>query len=214
MIYGGILLFEDYSQTEIVEIELDQLTSINLSAINSENPPVKRIKVNFDTLVIFQGDVVGVTATASGIDPNVKAIAILFTDPSSDIPTMTKTQLAQEIDITSEFHTTIQLLPTSDPPFNTRAFIPFFISNQQIVIYAVVWTEDGGYNRYLSKQVFAIVQPRTDKLQSETNQLIQQQIEKSGQTNILLLGLGWIGIMAIPILMGVDVLLRIHFDSK
>ncbi|CAD6513291.1 exported hypothetical protein [metagenome] len=223
--YAVSLIIQGYSTTETVKIEgkefrLNQLTSLNLLP-KSENPlPVQSLRINFDTLVIFQGDEVGVTAIATGVGSEVKAIAILFTKPSLDLYNMTNREIAKEIDESTKYRTTIHLLPNSNPPFTTRAMIPFLEPNQQVVIQVIVWTPDN-YNKYLTKEIAFTVQPRTDKLQSETNQLILKQLEVStsrdlqqDKTNLIFLGLGWIGIGIIPILGGIDVLLRIRFDSQ
>lgn len=222
----GLLLISNIEKTEVVTIEgtkfsLDKLTSINLlPKPGEEDILVDWIKVNFDTMVIFEGDSVGLTATATGINEQVEAIAIIITDPNQKLWELSNKELGQVIEEDKKFLQVLELSRFSDPPFHTRMMVPFLVPNHEVMLLGVVLTENG-LHRLKSDEVVTTVNPRIDKLQAETNRAILLQIEETkketieqAKTNNIILGLAWIGVSAIPILAGFNVVLRIYFKEN
>ena len=85
-----------------------------------------------------------------------------------------------------------------------------------------VWIIDADtYGYMVSNKTILTVLPRTEKLLVETNKAILEQIyetqlstQEQKKTNDIILGLTLIGLAAIPILVGSDILLRIYLKVK
>ena len=223
----GLSLIVTADESEEVTIEgntfkLEKLTSVNLFPEHKDEQTAlfKRIKINFDTMVIFEGDEVGLTATATGVDPKVNAIALVITNPTEKLSQLSLEYLGKEIEAKKDFGQVIELAPFTNPPFHSRVIIPFSETNQDVIIFGVIRTEDGLLHGLRSDQVITTVHPRTDKLQAETNKAILKQIEETekqtiqqDETNTLFLGLTWIGVSAFPLWFGGEIILRIHLKE-
>ena len=200
-------------------VDLDLLTSINIIPTyeSEEKTPVKYVKVNFDTTVIFEGDTVGLTATGIDIDPDVIAVYLFVEEPDYNITKYSGEDLGREINSAKAFNQIIELFPTTVPPFHSREEIPFLKAYQNVNIQGVWIKDEDNYGYMTSDETILTVHPRTDKLLAETNKAILEQItetqlstQEQKKTNDLILGVTLIGLAAIPILVGTDILLRIY----
>jgi len=204
-------------------VDLDILTTLNITPAykDEEKTPVKYVKVNFDTTVIFQGDKVNITATGVEVTPEVIAIFLFVTESSFDISEFSGDYLAREINSGKRFKNVIELYATTVPPFHQTLEVPFLQANQDINIQGVWIKDSDNYGYMISDESILTVHPRTDKLLAETNKAILEQIyetqlsiQEQKKTNDIILGLTWIGIAAIPILVGTDILLRIYLKTE
>jgi len=204
-------------------VDLERLMSINITPTydTEEKTPVKYVKVNFDTTVIFEGDTIGLTATGIDVDPEVIAIYLFITEPDDDITKYSGEDLGREINSAKAFNQIIELFPTTVPPFYSRTEIPFLKAYQNINIQGVWVKDESNYGYMISGETILTVHPRTDKLLAETNSAVMEQIyetkistQQQKKTNDVILGLTWIGLAAIPILVGTDILLRIYLKQK
>jgi len=225
----GLSMINENNPVQTVTIEgteysLGAITSVNMvpkfdSKFNSTFTPAENIKLNFDTLVIFEGDHIGITTTATGVNSKVSGIALLF-NPDIDITQASNPEIVNEISESKKFGTIIELSPNTNPPFYSRNTIPFLIPNEEVRIQGIALVGNT-LHRLANPEFVTIVHPATDKLQADTNRAILKQIEETKiateaqeRTNNIFLGLAWIGVAIVPILAGTDILLRIHFDSK
>ena len=207
-------------QTENVihPINLNKLTSINWIA--EKNPEIGSIKLNFDTVTIFAGDSVWVRATASDVNPNVNAIFVIVTTPEKNYKNYTGIDVMNEVRLDHEFNQTIALSPLSNPPYQTREELAFLQADQPVTFHGFVFLNNGSFVHLDNHETPLTVLPITDKLQAETNLSILKQINETKIANIkqdtynnIVLGLTWLGVGAIPILVGTDILLRIYVSE-
>jgi len=204
-------------------VDLDILTSINLTPTyeDEETAMVKYVKVNFDTMVIFEGDTVGLTATGVDVSPEIIAIYLFITEPYFDLTNLSGDNLGREINSAKAFNQVIELFPTDDPPFHKRLEVPFLQAYQDVTIHGVWVVSSDRYGHMVNDKPILRVHPLTDKLIAETNKALLEQItetqlstQEQQKSNDIILGLTLIGLAAIPILVGTDILLRIYLRVK
>lgn len=227
IIYGLTFVAQGYVDVKIESVQKtpikldDNLLSAQIiePELAKEADMAKSLKINFDTIDIFQGDEIGVTVSTIGVKPYVALIYVIIADPSFDM-NMTTRELVQQIEQGKKYRNVIELNPYSNPPFYARQIVPFPQPHQEVVFYATVLHNDGTHERLITNQIFTTVLSKVDKLQAETNMAILQQIDETKisnaqqeQTNKIFMGVSWIGVAIAPMLAGVDILLRIRFDS-
>lgn len=208
-------------QTEDIvhPIKLDKVTSVNLISFDN-NSGFDYIKLNFDTVTLFAGDSVNVKATVYGVKPNVVAIVLLSAEPFKNFTTFTKADIKKEFIIDQAFNESITLTNQTSPQFQTTAKIAFPIAYQPVKFSGFTFLNDGNFSQFENKVKQLTVLPITEKLQSETNLATLLQINATNKAtlaqdtyNNIVLGLTWLGVGAIPILVGTDILLRIYISE-
>lgn len=177
-----------------------ELTSVNLFVEEPKYEFVfERIKLNFDTMRVFVGDEIGITANANQVHQNVTSIAVLLTKPDLDIVNMTNDEIKQEIWDSLRYRTGFMLSPDSDPSWTHRTYVPFLFPQQQVVMQAVVFDKNDIIYKIPSDEVILIVSSEADKLGFD------QRL-----TNEILIGVGYAGIGVMLIIGAIDVLVRIR----
>ena len=214
LVYGASLVYASENittkfQQEPIEISLEGLITLDMRGSGSIHDSTKRVLISFETLEVFAGDTIEITASAPYASKNIKLISVIVGDRSfyfgDDVG-----KILRNMDIIPE--NIIRLSPDTDPPFRTSKNIQFFRPNQEVIIYAISFGEQSTLAKFKSDVAFT-VNSRVEKLQVQTNNAILEQINEQKKTNQIFLGLTWIGIAVIPILAGVDILLRIHFET-
>ena len=210
VVHGVILIIEaDIAAVNTLEKNLSKETSLNIVGVGTEQDSTKYIQAKFETSEIFAGDTIELTISAPYASLNLQKITIIVSDPSfyfdDDVNLLYKAIVRQPP------NDIIQLLPNTDPPFQTTKKVKFVEPNQEIVIYAVSFGENtiAKYKGYVDLKVHA----ETDRLKVKTDNAILEQINEQEKTNKIFLGLAWIGVAVIPTLAGTDILLRIHFKD-
>lgn len=194
-------------------VRLGNLTSVNLiePEFATDDDPATLLKVNFDTLTIFQGDVVGIKVTADGIKPDVQGIAVLIEDDTFDL---NMTHLGKEIERGRKYNTTFELIPDLNHQASVKKNVPFLTPHQKVTIYGIALYDNNSSKRFFSDQIVTTVLSDVDKLQQETNNILRISDARQEKTNLIFIGLSLIGIAIAPIIAGVDIFLRIHFDRN
>lgn len=212
LIHAGILILQSEitveNQTDSSEVKLGELVTLNMRGAGMMDS-TKHIKVNFETLEVFAGDTVNISVSAPSASPNLKKITTIIADPDFYFGDDTET-LSRAIENIS-IENIIELLPSTNPPFHATKDIKFFRPNQEVVVY-VISVGESSITKYASNVAFT-VHSQADKLQVQTNNVILEQVKQQEKTNQIFLGLAWIGVAVIPILVGIDILLRIHFEN-
>lgn len=219
--YGLPILFEAESKSETIrvngtEVRIHELTSINLFPSTTHNGEklVDRIKVNFDTLVIFEGENIEVTSSATGVNEKyVTGIFVLLVTPSLDFKNMPVDDLAEEVERLVNFKKALVLTQESNPPWKTRLAVPFLESGQKIMVQTVIEVNGTIAYRVYSYNEITTVNPAIDKLSSEADKAIMELVEKieisnyeQQRTNRILIGIGYVGIGIVIIIGAIDVL--------
>lgn len=240
LIYGIYLMinadpppisYEDLKEVNLIEPK----TVILTPTYDSEKTAhVKEIAIDFDTIIVFQDDVIKISAKAIDVNPNVMAIYLFVTDPTQNMTSLSGDNLAREINYGIKNKNVLQLFETVEPKFQDSQLVPFYQANQQVTIKGIVVLKDTIHGDIdsdnqprhvpaymeLDRHVFTVF-PKTVKLEAQTNHAVIQSAKETrkanweqDRSNNLIQGLTWIGISAIPILVGADILLRIYLGER
>jgi len=199
-------------------IKLDKMYTVNL--IGDNNSELDHVKLNFDTTTIFDGDSVGVTATAFGVKPDVALIGIIIAEQSKNYTKFTGIQAVRDLNIDTAFNQSVILVPQTNPSFQTRTEFTFLQAFKPITFHGFVFLYNQSFAQLSSHETAFTILPKTDKLQAETNLAVLMQINETKKAtfsqdtyNNIVLGLTWLGVGAIPVLVGTDILLRIYVSE-
>lgn len=205
---GSIIIKANTPESSTTEIKLGEPTFVNIVG-GGEQDFTKYVEVNFETLEVFAGDTISITASAPLASRNLVNITMIIADPDFYFGDDNDHLFHSIANMPPEY--IIGLFPNTDPPFKTTKEVKFVKPNQEVMIYAVSF----GINsiaKYKSDVAFT-VHSQTDKLQVKTNTAILDQITEQEKTNAIFIGLSLIGIAVIPMLIGADIFLRIYFNG-
>ncbi|WP_299290360.1 hypothetical protein [Nitrosopumilus sp.] len=231
-----IILFNtmpEFEKANIAESLIDETEKIPLYEINKpitlnlfpvvgqSNATDLRILITFQQSVVYAGDEVEYHArivTDQQIS-NIQAIAIIFDHENVEYTKHTRGQIFQEINTAGNFGHAIVLGPDMEEPFSLKGKIPFPVESEVFVTGFII-RENGFETLNLDEPILKIF-PTSAKLETEANRALlaqaeQQRISSLVQdiSNARLLALTWVGVGAIPIIIGADILIRVYLRES
>lgn len=208
--WAGIIINDANQSQNSNEIKFNEITPINITGGGDEQDSTKIIKAEFETLEVFTGDKVKLTVSAPQASTNLSEIKIYV--GTSDLDSSDHNKLLESLEGLPPDNT-LTLYPNSDPPFTGEKPFKFTIDGQRVVIYAISKGINNTYYPYKSNVIFTVYS-QIDKLQVKTNNAILEQNAEQEKTNKIFIGLTLLGVAITPMLIGADILLRIHFETK
>lgn len=219
---GLVILHED-SQKEIgknlekkiTEFELNKPISWITEPPIEANAPFKKIKINFDSDIIFVGDKTGVRVNVDVTDSNLLAMFFIPTKPDEDFSKKSAKELNEIINKSAEYGKIIEVTSLTDPPFETKVEMPFDREGE-IAFQVILLNKDYAYTGTPNTGTVITVYPRIDKLTAETNQAILRQTEHDNITaevqnrkTDVIIGISWIAVSLIPLVVAGDILIQL-----
>lgn len=185
---------------------------------DSPNLPANPIYLTIEKNIIFDGDVVKITANAENVQDHVLEIALILNDGTVSLTNKTGDEIQFEVDYAKKHHLLLVLNPHTQPPFYDEIHTKFSKSGTSFHVAGGIILNNSSFDTLHNSNELFTIYSQADKLDVETNKAILEQIDQTKLNNIqqeitnqIFLGLSIIGIAVIPILGGFDFLFRIHF---
>lgn len=205
-------------EEEIEEFQIGGLTSLMFLDL-TPSPAFERVKINFDTMLVFKGDKVTTRSNAEVYDTAITEIILLISSPNYDFNNMTENEINDTFRKEDTRGRVVKLLPDSVPPFQTIKEIPFNDEGENIAVHLFIVRENTLIPRDSSDSKFTVYSS-IDRLEAESNQALKQLVEHETfatkvqirQTDTII-GLTWIAIAVAPLIVSGDILIRLFLKK-